>query len=126
MYVYVFVYKHELMISLKEDHLMTLKESRWICVSVWREKRKVTDILIIYISKFSEEDILLQLQHMFANWHDQMNCNTFHSSVLHTLCSYNQAFESYFTTSKAMHGAQRHSVHCWWSHGHADIPFQDN
>lgn len=67
MYVYVFVYKHELMISLKEDHLMTLKESRWICVSVWREKRKVTDILIIYISKFSEEEILLQLQHMFAN-----------------------------------------------------------
>lgn len=94
MYVYVFVYKHELMISLKENHLMTLKESRWICVSVWREKRKVTDILIIYISKFSEEEILLQLQHMFANWPDQMNCNTFHSSGLHTLCSYNQVFES--------------------------------
>lgn len=82
---------------------MHLKTDRRICVSVWREKRKVTDILIIYISKFSEEDILLQLQHIFANWRDQMNCNTFHSSVLHTLCSYNQVFESCFTTSKAVH-----------------------
>lgn len=57
MYVYVCVYKYELMISLKEDQAMSLKEGRRVCVSVWREKRKMTDILIIYISKFSEEDI---------------------------------------------------------------------
>lgn len=30
---------------------------------------------------------------MFATWHDEMNCNTFHSSVLPTPCSYIKCLE---------------------------------
>lgn len=59
------VYKHELMISLTGDHAMCLKEGRkamWECLE---GERKVTDILIIYISNINMKKTF---------WYDYSTC----------------------------------------------------
>lgn len=62
MYVYVCVYKHELMISLTGDHAMCLKEGRkamWECLEGEKESERYFNYL--YLKYKYEEDILVRL-----------------------------------------------------------------